>query len=68
MVPHLCLGEGVRPANLGLTGVEAVGPAFPGWSESHRDAVLQPPQPQIQPSERLLGLTAIRDQDREAAD
>jgi hypothetical protein len=48
--------------------MEAAGPAFPAWSGSHRDAILQPPQPQIQPSERLLGWTAIREPDREAAD
>ena len=45
-----------------------LGPAFSAWSEPRRDAILQPPKPQIQPSERILELTADRDRDLEAAD
>jgi hypothetical protein len=45
-----------------------LGPAFPAWAEPRRDAILQPPKPQIQPSERILELTADRDRDLEAAD
>jgi hypothetical protein len=47
---------------------EDLGPAFPAWTEPDRDAILQPPRPQIQPSERLLELTAGREPNFEAAD
>ena len=52
----------------GEPGYQDLGPAFPAWAEPQRDAILQPPKPQIQPSERLLDLTADRDRDLEAAD
>ncbi len=45
-----------------------LGRAFPAWSEPRRDAIFQPPKPQIQPSVRVLELTADRDRDLEAAD
>ena len=47
---------------------EHLGHAFPVWPAPARDAILQPPKPQIQPSERILQLTADRDRDMEAAD
>ena len=33
---------------------EDLGPAFPAWAGPDRDAILQPPKPQIQPSPRIL--------------
>ncbi|WP_187366516.1 MobF family relaxase [Trebonia kvetii] len=47
---------------------EDLGPGFPAWTEPDRDPILQPPRPQIQPSERLLELTAGREPDFEAGD
>jgi hypothetical protein len=47
---------------------QAFGRAFPGWAQPGRDAILQPPKPQIRPSERILELTADRDLHLEAAD
>jgi hypothetical protein len=44
------------------------GPAFPAWPALHRDAILQPPKPQMQPSGRILQRSADRDRDMEAAD
>ena len=44
---------------------EALGQAFPAWAPPGRDAILQPPKPQITPSARVLELTADRDMDRE---
>ena len=44
------------------------GPAFPAWSAEARDAILQPPKPQIEPSPRILERVPGRDLDREAAD
>jgi hypothetical protein len=44
------------------------GPAFPSWTGPQPDAILQPPKPQIQPSQRILERTADRDPDLEAAD
>ena len=32
------------------------GPAFPAWTPPDRDAILQPPQPQIQPAAKILEL------------
>ena len=29
---------------------EDLGPAFPAWTTASREAILQPPRPQIQPS------------------
>ena len=48
-------------------GFEAPAPAFPGWAVPGRDAILQPPKPQIEPSERILELIAGRDAGMEAA-
>jgi hypothetical protein len=45
-----------------------LGPAFPAWAAPARDAILQPPTPQIEPSERILELVAGRDAGIEAAD
>jgi len=45
-----------------------LGQAFPAWTGSGRDAILQPPMAQIPPSERLLQRVAERDADMEAAD
>ena len=47
---------------------EPLGPAFPAWTDPGRDAILQPPKPQIHPSQRILEIIADRDPDREAAD
>jgi hypothetical protein len=46
------------------------GKTFPGWPASGRDAILQPPKPDIIPSARILQLAAEHDTepDREAAD
>ncbi|HEX6989100.1 MAG TPA: hypothetical protein VF282_06480, partial [Bacillota bacterium] len=44
---------------------EDPGPAFPGWTSPARDAILQPPKPQIEPSQRILDLVASRDLDLE---
>jgi conjugative relaxase-like TrwC/TraI family protein len=44
-----------------------LGPAFPAWAAAHRDAILQPPKPQIQPSARILELVKSRESDWEAA-
>lgn len=46
------------------------GKTFPGWPTSGRDAILQPPKPEIIPSARILQLAAEHDTepDREAAD
>jgi hypothetical protein len=47
---------------------QAFNPAFPVWAQPGRDAILQPPKPQIRPSERILERTADRDSNLEAAD
>jgi hypothetical protein len=47
---------------------EDQGPAFPAWQGAARDAILQPPKPEIQPSPRILERVAGRDLDREAAE
>ncbi|HEX2744717.1 MAG TPA: hypothetical protein VHN16_09990 [Streptosporangiaceae bacterium] len=64
---HAALKEHQRPmvadADLG-----AFGDAFRRWSPIARDAILQPPMPQITPSVRILGLAAGRDTEPEAAD
>jgi hypothetical protein len=43
-----------------------LGPAFPAWTPPARDAILQPPKPQIRPSQQILERTAGRDLDLEA--
>ena len=45
-----------------------LGEAFPSWNPPGRDAILQPPKPQITPAARILQLAAERDTSREAAD
>ena len=45
-----------------------LGQAFPPWPGSARDAILQPPKPEIRPSPRVLQRAADRDADPEAAD
>jgi conjugative relaxase-like TrwC/TraI family protein len=45
-----------------------LGQAFPAWKDPDRDAILQPPKPQIQPSARILERVADRDLSMEAAE
>jgi hypothetical protein len=45
-----------------------LGEAFPSWNPPGRDAILQPPKPQITPSVKILQLAAERDTEPEAAD
>jgi hypothetical protein len=45
-----------------------LGEAFPAWQAPGRNAILQPPKPQITPSARILLLTQERDTEPEAAD
>jgi len=45
-----------------------LGKAFPPWPGSARDAILQPPKPEIRPSLQVLQRAADRDADPEAAD
>jgi len=45
-----------------------LGEAFPSWNPPGRDAILQPPKPQITPSARILQLAAERDTSPEAGD
>ena len=45
-----------------------LGPAFPAWTGPGKDAILQPPKPEIPPSPYILQRAADRDADREAAD
>jgi hypothetical protein len=45
-----------------------LGQAFPPWPGPARDAILQPPKPQIRPSPQVLQRAADRDADPEAAD
>jgi AAA domain len=45
-----------------------LGEAFPAWQSPGRDAILQPPKPQIIPSAKILQLAAGRDAAPEAAD
>jgi hypothetical protein len=47
---------------------EDIGPAFPAWAEPPKDAILQPPKPQIDPSDQILERAAARDRHLEAAD
>ena len=47
---------------------EDLGQAFPTWAVPGRDALLQPPKPQIHPSEQVMGRIANRSLDIEAAD
>ena len=45
-----------------------LGLAFPPWPRQEKDAILQPPKPEIQPSRYILERTADHDGDWEAAD
>ena len=45
-----------------------LGQAFPPWPEPAKDAILQPPKPEITPSPQVLQRAADRDADPEAAD
>ncbi len=45
-----------------------LGPAFPAWTGPGKDAILQPPKPEIPPSPYILQRAADRGADREAAD
>jgi conjugative relaxase-like TrwC/TraI family protein len=45
-----------------------LGQAFPPWPGKNRDAILQPPKPEIRPSLQVLERAADRDTDWEAAD
>ena len=45
-----------------------LGQAFPRWPAPGRAAILQPPKPEIQPSERILERALEADLDMEAAD
>ena len=45
-----------------------LGQAFPPWPGQARDAILQPPKPEIRPSPQVLERAADRDADWEAAD
>jgi hypothetical protein len=47
---------------------EDLGPAFPAWAPPDRDAILQPPKPQIQPSPQILERVTDRHLDMEAAE
>jgi hypothetical protein len=45
-----------------------LGEAYPAWNPPRRDAILQPPKPQIPPSAKILQLVAGHDRVPEAAD
>jgi hypothetical protein len=45
-----------------------LGQAFPAWPGPDKDAILQPPKPEIRPSAQVLERAIARDADREAAD
>ncbi len=49
-------------------GYGDLGRAFPPWAGPGRDAILQPPKPEIRPSAQVLERAADRDVDWEAAD
>ena len=44
-----------------------LGRAFPTWRGRSKDAILQPPKPEIRPSARVLERATDRDRDIEAA-
>jgi hypothetical protein len=48
--------------------VEALGPAFPAWAPPARDAILQPPKPEIPAAGQILEHITGRDRDMEATD
>ena len=45
-----------------------LGQAFPPWPGPAKDAILQPPKPEIRPCPQVLERAADRDADWEAAD
>ena len=45
-----------------------LGQAFPPWPGRGKDAILQPPKPEIRPSPQVFERAADRDADWEAAD
>jgi hypothetical protein len=45
-----------------------LGQAFPPWDGHRKDAILQPPKPEIRPSDQVLERATDRDIDLEAAD
>jgi hypothetical protein len=45
-----------------------LGQAFPAWTGSSREAILQPPKPQIRPSACVLERAADREADIEAGE
>jgi hypothetical protein len=45
-----------------------LGQAFPAWPAPAAEAILQPPKPEIEPSEQILERAVDRDLDMEAAD
>jgi hypothetical protein len=47
---------------------EDLGYAFPAWSPPEKDAILQPPKPEIQPSAKIIELARQPEAGREAAD
>jgi hypothetical protein len=47
---------------------EDLGPAFPTWNPPGKDAILQPPKPEIQPSAKIIELARQPEPGREAAD
>jgi hypothetical protein len=49
-------------------GYGDLGQAFPPWPRPGRDAILQPPKPEIQPNPHVLERAADRDADWEAGD
>lgn len=49
-------------------GYGDLGQAFPAWPRPGRDAILQPPKPEIQPSPRILERAADREADWEAGE
>jgi hypothetical protein len=48
-------------------GYGDLGQAFPPWNGRRKDAILQPPRPEIRPSARVLERTADRGRGIEAA-
>ena len=63
------LGVGVRCSlRPVMSTVNNPGPAFPPWPGPGKDAILQPPKPDMTPSPQVLERAVGRDADREAAD
>jgi conjugative relaxase-like TrwC/TraI family protein len=45
-----------------------LGPAFPAWNPPERDAILQPPKPEIPPAAKVMELAREQEAGREATD